>query len=75
MRRRTFIAAAPLAAAGLAVKAGAQSSGSAAPLPTFQPAGAESFARPDVHAGDRPLGATFASRSAVYGRSRNNSSR
>ncbi len=69
MRRRTFIAAAPLAAAGLAVKARAQSSTSDAPLPRFQPAGEESYDRPDIHAGDRPLGATFASRSAVYGRS------
>jgi gamma-glutamyltranspeptidase/glutathione hydrolase len=37
-----------------------------APLP-YQPAGAERFDRPDVHAGDRPVGASFASRSAVFG--------
>ena len=38
-------------------------------LPKFQPAGAERFLRPDVHAGDRPSGASFASRSAAMGRS------
>jgi gamma-glutamyltranspeptidase / glutathione hydrolase len=36
-------------------------------LPKFQPAGAERFIRPDVHAGDRPSGASFASRSAAMG--------
>jgi gamma-glutamyltranspeptidase/glutathione hydrolase len=36
-------------------------------LPKFQPAGAERFLRPDVHAGDRPSGASFASRSAAMG--------
>jgi gamma-glutamyltranspeptidase/glutathione hydrolase len=35
--------------------------------PNFQPAGAELFERPDVHAGDRPSGASFASRSAAFG--------
>jgi gamma-glutamyltranspeptidase/glutathione hydrolase len=68
MRRRTFIAAAPLVAAGLAVKSGAQSRGVAAPQPMFQPAGGERFERSDVRGGDRPVGASFASRSAVYGR-------
>ena len=38
-----------------------------APLPGFQPARAERFVRPDVHAGDRPSGASFASRSAAFG--------
>jgi gamma-glutamyltranspeptidase/glutathione hydrolase len=42
---------------------------SEAALPKFQPAGAERFLRPDVHAGDRPSGASFASRSAAMGRS------
>ena len=37
------------------------------PLPKFQPEGAERFIRPDVHAGDRPAGASFASRSAAFG--------
>ncbi len=36
-------------------------------LPSFQPAGAERFERWDVHAGDRPSGANFASRSAALG--------
>src|SRR6202166_1633747 len=36
-------------------------------LPKFQPAGAEKFDRPDVHAGDRVSGASFASRSAAMG--------
>jgi gamma-glutamyltranspeptidase / glutathione hydrolase len=36
-------------------------------LPRFQAAGAETFNRPDVHAGDRISGATFASRSAAMG--------
>ncbi len=39
------------------------------PLPPFQPEGAERFERPDVRAGDRPTGASFASRSAALGRS------
>jgi gamma-glutamyltranspeptidase / glutathione hydrolase len=33
----------------------------------FQPEGAERYERYDVRAGDRPAGASFASRSAVYG--------
>lgn len=70
MRRRTFIAAVPLAAAGMASGVRAQApSGQAAPLPEFQPSDAERFDRPDVHGGDRPVGASFASRSAAYGRS------
>ncbi|WP_419828147.1 gamma-glutamyltransferase family protein [Sphingomonas sp.] len=38
-----------------------------APLPGRWEAGQERFLRPDVHAGDRPVGASFASRTAVYG--------
>src|ERR1700733_7930312 len=69
MRRRSFISALPLAAAAGAlpfrrVNADAEP---AAPLPKFQPEGAERFVRPDVHAGDRISGASFASRSAAYG--------
>ncbi len=77
MRRRSFIAALPLAAAApaaLAQPAKAGDRGGAPtpaadtpPLPRFQPAGAERFVRPDVHAGDRPSGASFASRSAALG--------
>ena len=39
----------------------------AAPLPPRWAAGQDRFIRPDVHAGDRPVGASFASRTAVYG--------
>ncbi|MDP1028421.1 gamma-glutamyltransferase family protein [Sphingomonas sp. KR1UV-12] len=38
-----------------------------APLPGRWAPGADRFIRPDVHAGDRPVGASFASRTAVYG--------
>lgn len=37
------------------------------PLPKRWEPGARSFVRPDVHAGDRPVGASFASRTAAYG--------
>ena len=75
MRRRTFLAAVPLAAVTAAAQTPvAPGQGGAAtpgqgerPLPSFQPAGAERFLRPDVHAGDRPSGASFASRSAAFG--------
>lgn len=74
MRRRSFLAGFPLAAAGglsLAKdgqgtdekREGAEADG----LAKFQPAGAERFERPDVHAGDRVSGASFASRSAAMG--------
>lgn len=74
MRRRSFVAALPLAAVGTGF---AQTSGAArptdapapggAPPPGFQTAGSVRFERPDVHAGDRPAGASFASRSAAFG--------
>ncbi|MGD0740078.1 MAG: gamma-glutamyltransferase family protein [Terracidiphilus sp.] len=73
MRRRTLIQILPLAAAASAVSmkseaAGAGQSGSASTeLPKFQPADAERFIRPDVHAGDRPSGASFATRSPALG--------
>jgi gamma-glutamyltranspeptidase/glutathione hydrolase len=77
LRRRSFIAALPLAAAGSIVStslANAFAQNAAAPpaaaseaLPKFQPEGAERFVRPDVHAGDRISGASFASRSAAMG--------
>ncbi|MGC9292190.1 MAG: gamma-glutamyltransferase family protein [Acidobacteriaceae bacterium] len=80
MRRRTFLSTLPLAAAGglsLAQAPGLSSfasaqhgnavSGPVETLPKFQPAGAERFVRPDVHAGDRVAGASFASRSAAMG--------
>src|SRR5579862_5477351 len=36
-------------------------------LAPYQPEGVQRFERPDVHAGDRPSGASFASRSAALG--------
>jgi gamma-glutamyltranspeptidase / glutathione hydrolase len=82
MRRRSFIASLPLAAAGSfslphaakaaaveAAQTGTTPGESAQPeaMPKFQPPGAERFVRPDVHAGDRVSGASFASRSAAMG--------
>ncbi|MBB5687290.1 gamma-glutamyltransferase family protein [Sphingobium boeckii] len=67
MRRRTFLAAAPAVAAAATLRPAALSA--AEPRPAFQPAGDEIFTRSDVRGGDRPVGASFASRSAVYGRS------
>jgi gamma-glutamyltranspeptidase / glutathione hydrolase len=76
MRRRTFLATLPLAAAGSAASArdtarlpaiAALSSDPSPALPQFQPAGEERFVRPDVHAGDRPSGASFSSRSPALG--------
>jgi gamma-glutamyltranspeptidase / glutathione hydrolase len=52
MRRRSFLAALPTLAMI---------------TPKFQPPGADRFDRPDVHAGDRPAGASFATRSAALG--------
>ena len=69
MRRRNFLASLPMAAAGslasTSLRAQQQTSGAA--LPKFQPPGQERFLRPDVHAGDRPSGASFASRSPALG--------
>jgi gamma-glutamyltranspeptidase / glutathione hydrolase len=76
MRRRTFLATLPLAAVGTVASAKDIASVPANPaldsdqspaLPGFQPAGAERFVRPDVHAGDRPSGASFSSRSPALG--------
>lgn len=75
MRRRAFIQTLPLAAAvsATAVRGNSEPARSIAPqesssaLPKFQPAGAHRFIRPDVHAGDRPSGATFATRSPALG--------
>lgn len=72
MRRRTFLAAMPAAAAALTLsdeRAAAQASSETGEAPGSQPIGAETFARPDVHAGDRPVGVSFGSRSPAYGRS------
>jgi gamma-glutamyltranspeptidase/glutathione hydrolase len=82
MRRRTFLAALPatalasplLAQQGRSTPAPAQKGPGqgGAPVPD-QPlrkkwaAGEPRFVRPDVQAGDRPFGASFASRTAAYG--------
>src|SRR5580692_7318340 len=74
MRRRSFIATLPLAATAAALPLSRSShaaadagNASTADLPRFQKEGELKFDRPDVHAGDRPVGASFSSRSAVYG--------
>ncbi|MFT3976888.1 MAG: gamma-glutamyltransferase family protein [Sphingomonas bacterium] len=67
MRRRQFIAALPAAALAAPALAQGRASAPASGLPPFQNPGDERYIRPDVHAGDRPVGASFASRSAVYG--------
>ena len=76
MRRRTFLATLPLAAAGTIASAkdtasilanSAPGSDQSPALAGFQPAGADRFLRPDVHAGDRPAGASFSSRSPALG--------
>jgi gamma-glutamyltranspeptidase/glutathione hydrolase len=72
MRRRTFLTTLPLAAAGSSalIKEATAQQTAAAPandLPKFQAPGEEKFDRPDVHAGDRPSGASFSSRSPALG--------
>jgi len=76
MRRRTFMQTLPLVAAGSAAALqghaaepaqNGTSASAPAELPKFQPAGAEKFVRPDVHAGDRPSGASFTTRSPALG--------
>ena len=73
MRRRTFLATLPAAAASSTLAqptAGPGQGGapnSAAPIAPRWPAGEPRYLRPDVHAGDRPVGASFASRTAAYG--------
>lgn len=72
MRRRTFLSTLPLAAVSSALPlssalAPAQESIRTEAPQKFQAPGEERFTRPDVHAGDRPAGASFASRSAALG--------
>ena len=77
MRRRTFLATLPLAIAGStslanttsggAAQSSAQEAGTKEHLEKYQAPGEERFLRPDVHAGDRPSGASFASRSPALG--------
>jgi gamma-glutamyltranspeptidase/glutathione hydrolase len=65
MKRRTFLAAAPLVAVGLTRSASGQITASSPPVSPALPA-TQFF--PDVQAGDRPVGASFATRSEVFGR-------
>ncbi len=67
MKRRTFLAAAPLAAVGLSAArdARAQAGAAAEPLSPALPA-TQLYA--DVQAGDRPVGVSFGTRSEVFGR-------
>ena len=76
MRRRQFLATLPLAVAGSSVAAGVPIAAAQTPspspnsdkeLPKFQPPTDDRFLRPDVHAGDRPAGASFSSRSPALG--------
>ena len=77
MRRRTFLGTLPLAVAGSSSLAQDRAGGSAPAgdpgegtkpeLKKVQAAGEETFNRPDVHAGDRLWGASFASRSPALG--------
>jgi gamma-glutamyltranspeptidase / glutathione hydrolase len=78
MHRRSFLAGLPLAAATLTMPDSANAEDTAPrsnveitppqeTLPKFQVVGEERFVRPDVHAGDRVSGASFASRSAAMG--------
>ncbi len=84
MRRRTFLATLPAAAAGgitlargqngeprrgIVNAGGPRGTELGAPMadPKFQHSGQERFERPDVHAGDRPSGASFTTRSPALG--------
>ena len=81
MHRRSFIATLPFAATGTISLAQAANKSNTQPekpaiartasvevtLPKFQPEGVERFTRPDVHAGDRVSGASFATRSSAMG--------
>jgi gamma-glutamyltranspeptidase/glutathione hydrolase len=62
LRRRTFLAALPAAAAGAALAR------SAAAQEALSPALPGTQHYPGVEAGDRPVGASFATRSEVFGR-------
>ena len=78
MRRRDFLTAVPLAAVGAALPAHPQArvaretdvGSNPAPVgenPKFQGAGEEKFVRNEVHAGDRPAGASWTTRSPALG--------
>jgi gamma-glutamyltranspeptidase/glutathione hydrolase len=64
VKRRTFLAAAPLAAIGLPLARGVSAQTTTPPLNPALPA---TQLYPDVQAGDRPVGASFGTRSEVFG--------
>ena len=66
MRRRTFLAAVPLTVAGLPFTRGAMAQAPRG-TPPLSPALPATQLYPDVHAGDRPIGASFGTRSEVFG--------
>jgi gamma-glutamyltranspeptidase/glutathione hydrolase len=67
VKRRTFLAAAPLAAVALPLSRAAFAQ-APAPARPVSPALPGTQLYPDVHAGDRPVGASFGTRSEVFGR-------
>jgi gamma-glutamyltranspeptidase/glutathione hydrolase len=73
MRRRTFLKAVPLGAAGLAIGKSGLAQTPPTPVSPASPLtdvpGSGTYIRHDVGSGDRVTGASFASRSIVFGRS------
>ena len=69
MKRRTFLTALPLAAAGFSFARAAAAQG-AQNRPPLSPALPATQFYPDVEAGDRPVGASFTTRSAPSPESR-----
>jgi gamma-glutamyltranspeptidase/glutathione hydrolase len=67
VNRRNFLAAAPLAALGLSSSRQALAQ-TGATTPALTPALPDTQFYPDVDAGDRPIGASFGTRSEVFGR-------
>ena len=71
MRRRTFLASVPATMIAAPLLGQAKPLQPPAPPRPGEPVrwapGEPHFDRPDVHAGDRPVGASFASRTAAYG--------
>lgn len=71
MDRRTLLAAVPAAAllptVSLAQDGKPRAAGGATASPPVWESGTDRFVRPDVRGGDRPVGASFASRTAAYG--------
>ena len=68
MRRRTFLAAAPAAAVSLAMGRDALAMPGPNPAEPLSPALPATQYYDDVEAGDRPVGASFGTRSEVFGR-------